>query len=53
MENPKMSLVINAPIFSLPAEELIQLRARILHIRTLNELVDWLWECRRIGIEPL
>lgn len=44
---------INAPIFTYPAEELIQLRARIEHIRTLKELADWLWECRRIGIEPL
>jgi hypothetical protein len=44
---------INAPIFTYPAEELIQLRARIEHIRTLTELAGWLGECRRIGIEPL
>src|SRR4030095_1949093 len=44
---------IMAPILTCPAEELIQLRARIEQIRTLKELADWLGECRQIGIEPL
>jgi hypothetical protein len=45
--------VIRAPVFMYPAQELAVLRAMVVQIRTLNELADWLRECRRIGIEPL
>jgi hypothetical protein len=44
---------ISSPVFTYPAEELRQLREMVLLIVTLGELADWLWEARRIGIEPL
>jgi hypothetical protein len=44
---------IAAPLFTCPADELRRLRREVDHIRTVRELADWLWDCRRIGIEPL
>jgi hypothetical protein len=44
---------IRAPVFTYPAQELAVLRAMVVQIRTVRQLADWLWECRRIGIEPL
>jgi hypothetical protein len=44
---------IQAPMFTCPAYELAQLRDAVMYIRTVQELADWLWDCRRIGIEPL
>jgi hypothetical protein len=44
---------IGSPMFTYPADELRQLRRTIVHVRTVQELADWLWDCRRIGIEPL
>jgi hypothetical protein len=43
---------IHAPIY-LPSAELAELRRRVEYIRTLLDLANWLWDCRRIGIEPL
>jgi hypothetical protein len=42
-----------SPTFCFPAEELAELRRRVAYICTLRDLADWLWDCRRIGIEPL
>lgn len=39
--------------FTYPADELADLRIRVTRIRTVGELAGWLWDCRRIGIEPL
>src|SRR3954467_7623402 len=44
---------VNAPLFTNPADELRQLRAAVVQIRTVKELADWLWDCRAIGIEPI
>jgi hypothetical protein len=44
---------ISSSLFTYPADELAQVRAAIVQIRTLRELADWLWDCRRIGIWPL
>jgi hypothetical protein len=45
---------IAAPMFTYPAYELAQLRECVQYIRTVQELADWLWDCRRImKLEPL
>jgi hypothetical protein len=44
---------ISAPLFTYPADELRRLRWEVEHIRTADDLARWLWDCRRIGIEPL
>jgi hypothetical protein len=43
---------IHAPVHLL-SDELADLRRRVEQIRSLRELADWLWDCRRIGLEPL
>jgi hypothetical protein len=42
-----------SPSYCYPTEELADLRRRVAYIATLRDLADWLWDCRRIGIEPL
>jgi hypothetical protein len=45
---------INAPAFAYyVSPEHFRLRREVEQIRTVRELADWLWDCRRIGIEPL
>jgi len=44
---------IHAPVFTYPADELKRLRASAEHIVTVRHLADWLWDCRKIGLEPL
>jgi hypothetical protein len=39
--------------YTYPVDELKELRRRIATVKTLTDLADWLWDCRRIGIEPL
>ena len=42
-----------SPLYTHPVDELADLRRRVAYIRTLRDLADWLWDCRRVGIEPL
>jgi hypothetical protein len=40
--------------YTYPLDELKELRQRVLLIKTLTELADWLWDCRRLArLEPL
>jgi len=43
---------INAPVH-LPSERLADLRRDVEYIRTLNDLANWLWEARKVPLEPL
>jgi hypothetical protein len=45
---------IRSPLFTYPADGLAQLRWDVERIRTVADLADWLWDCRRImRLEPL
>jgi hypothetical protein len=44
---------VRAPAWTWPKDELALLRASIEHVKTAQELSDWLRRCKRIGIEPL
>lgn len=44
---------ISSSLLTYPADELRQLRQAVVQIRTVKQLADWLWDCRRIGIWPL
>jgi hypothetical protein len=43
---------IHAPVHLL-STELAELRRDVEYIRTLNDLANWLWDARRIRLEPL
>jgi hypothetical protein len=37
-----------------PAEPITYLRRRVVYIKTLDDLADWLWDCRKFArLEPL
>jgi hypothetical protein len=45
---------IRSPLFTYPADGLAQLRWDVERIRTVQDLADWLWDCRRImRLEPI
>jgi hypothetical protein len=44
---------IYGPLPVYVGEDVLELQRRVLYIRTLDDLARWLWDCRRIGIEPL
>jgi hypothetical protein len=44
---------IEAPCFVTHKADLAMLRKQIEHVRSVQELERWLYECAGIGIEPL
>jgi hypothetical protein len=44
---------ISAQAFVFPKEIIADLRAQVVYIKTLDELMNWLEGCRKIGLWPL